>query len=512
MVSRMIDPHSMTKLDDALARARRARCVVVWREATARTAILALPVAAAMIAVDQRWIGGTYSLGVLGILTATLAIVPAVAVWRRWESLFEAARAADARAGLKDRIASAWLFLREGELDVPKRAQISEALAHALALNYNAVFEASRPAVARWIPVAALAVIAALFVPAYVPERVVDAAVEARLAAQAEVLKELRESLETEGVDDETLRDALKQLQDFERQAAEGTMDERDAMIALGRLDEALKARMEQSGAAALEEEIERVAPHLAEGEAAKTVAEALKAGEYAEAAKRIEALGERAAVDELSDADKRELAKNLDSASKELGDKKNSKLRDDMSRGSKEMSSNDGKAFRDSAQSMSDSFKQADQFRKMASMREQLGEGKRAMAKGDKGKPGEGEDPGEGKGGEEGDGDGDGSEGDKKGGLKAGEGSADPMGDPSRLADGYRKMMEVSGVQGEGPVQSETEQTAGENAASKVGAKEVYVEYSAVAEQAIEREEIPLGRRSHVKRYFQSIRPADQK
>ena len=62
----------------------------------------------------------------------------------------------------------------------------------------------------------------------------------------------------------------------------------------------------------------------------------------------------------------------------------------------------------------------------------------------------------------------------------------------------------------GNGPVESEVEETDGQTAESRVSAKEMFTEYQAVAEQAIEGEEIPLSHRFHVKRYFQSIRPEE--
>ena len=97
------------------------------------------------------------------------------------------------------------------------------------------------------------------------------------------------------------------------------------------------------------------------------------------------------------------------------------------------------------------------------------------------------------------------------KGGLKAGTAaSGDPYGDPNRLADSYKKMMKVSGEAGAGPVESETEITDGQMSQSQVDLKQIHANYAAVAEEVIEREDIPLSHRYHVKRYFQAIRPQE--
>jgi hypothetical protein len=97
------------------------------------------------------------------------------------------------------------------------------------------------------------------------------------------------------------------------------------------------------------------------------------------------------------------------------------------------------------------------------------------------------------------------------EGGLDAGTGSTDtPFGERSRLLQGYREMEKVGGVMGDGPVETEVEVTGGQLGRSAVAAREAHAEYAAVAEEAIEREEIPLSHRFHVKRYFQAIRPEE--
>ena len=46
----------------------------------------------------------------------------------------------------------------------------------------------------------------------------------------------------------------------------------------------------------------------------------------------------------------------------------------------------------------------------------------------------------------------------------------------------------------------------------SNIGYERVYKKYENVAEEATQREEIPLTRRSYIKRYFESIRPKSRK
>jgi len=44
----------------------------------------------------------------------------------------------------------------------------------------------------------------------------------------------------------------------------------------------------------------------------------------------------------------------------------------------------------------------------------------------------------------------------------------------------------------------------------SKLTAKELHASYAAAAEEVIEKENVPLSHRYHVKRYFQAIRPQE--
>lgn len=97
------------------------------------------------------------------------------------------------------------------------------------------------------------------------------------------------------------------------------------------------------------------------------------------------------------------------------------------------------------------------------------------------------------------------------KGGLKAGTAaSGNPFGDANRLTDSLKQAVRISGEAGAGPVQSETEITEGQTSASQIHLKELHAKFAATAEEVIEKEDVPLSHRYHVKRYFQSIRPQE--
>ncbi len=80
---------------------------------------------------------------------------------------------------------------------------------------------------------------------------------------------------------------------------------------------------------------------------------------------------------------------------------------------------------------------------------------------------------------------------------------------DPSRIA-GSRRTVRVEGEQGEGPSRSEVIRSSGQRGFASRGYQETYPEYRGHAEEVLERDEVPPGRRFYVRRYFQLIRPRD--
>jgi hypothetical protein len=64
----------------------------------------------------------------------------------------------------------------------------------------------------------------------------------------------------------------------------------------------------------------------------------------------------------------------------------------------------------------------------------------------------------------------------------------------------------------GQGSSRSEVIQGAAERGFTSRGYQKVYREYHTVAEEALAKDEIPGGYRSYVRRYFELIRPRENK
>jgi hypothetical protein len=88
---------------------------------------------------------------------------------------------------------------------------------------------------------------------------------------------------------------------------------------------------------------------------------------------------------------------------------------------------------------------------------------------------------------------------------------SHDPnmLGDKTRLRARHKNVL-VPGKEGAGPTRAETILSASDRGFSSKAYRRVYRDYTSVSEEAMNREKVPLGFKSYVKRYFRLIMPRE--
>lgn len=103
---------------------------------------------------------------------------------------------------------------------------------------------------------------------------------------------------------------------------------------------------------------------------------------------------------------------------------------------------------------------------------------------------------------------------GDEPGGSGAGVGSGgDWRGATGSSSDALARALEQEAIDsGEGLTRAETVEGAGEGGFARSEYREVFVEYGEVADEVIDREEIPSGYRYYVERYFELITPRSER
>ncbi len=515
-----MDTHShKDTLKTALSGARRKMFAQSATVISARTALVALPVAALVIAIDQRWGGGGASLVVGAIAILTIIVSPLFLGLALLGTHFRSAVHIDDKASLKNRISSAWHFLDEGELDEPRRVQVKDAIHHATALNYEALFSRGLPGAASvLLPLVTAAFILSFLVPEYAPLEEVQAGTDLRSQYQLGELRLLEEAIEgdLEGAASEELEEVLEMLREMEEQFEEGEIEERDVMIQLARMDEEVARKMEDMGVQNLAGEVDSLAAPFMASAAGADVGAALKEGDFSKASQALKELSEKMGANELSPEEMAQLSENLEKAASEFEEQPDaSTFKGDVKKAAEALKQPDPSMFDDAVQSMGKKLVTVEKLQNMKKLRDSL-----QMAKLNMGQAPEkgGEQGGEPtpSGFEQGKTEGGRGTGNSdsigKGGLDAGKGkTGSAFGDASRLADSYRELLKIKGMMGKGPTETETEYGETEDADSEVSTKDIYAEYAAVAEQAIDREEIPLSHRFHVKRYFQAIKPVDE-
>ena len=485
---------------------------VVWwvRAATVGFAGMAL-----VVAIDRRWDPGLWGGMAPVVMMGTCTVFAAgLSCWGLGSRL-RSALTLDAQADLKARTSSALEFLSLPELSGPQTAQVMDAGAHSKKLS---IWKTLHPHLPRYL--VALLACALLFGLAFLipPEGdpLAQAAAEQERLEQAEKMAALTEQLEKEQQDEETA-EVIERLKEMAQRLEQGEMDPRDLMVELGRMEKALQQKMEAMGVEKLDGEISQLIPQFMASEASREVGRALKGNQLRQAAEQMEALAEQMRSGQLSQQAKESMALHFKLGASRLGEQEHGSFSSDLAEASKSLSNDDAQNFGRASQSIGQKFQRVGQFRGLQSMRNQLSLAKAGLgqrkgsgsrrAQGEKSFPGEG--GGDGSGGK-GEGRGKGK-GKGTGGLSAGtETAGNPLGDPNRLEESYRQMLAAKGMLGDGPVDSEVSLAEGQLGESDRSLQDLYAEYAEVADQTIEREEIPLSRSLHVKRYFQAIRPAE--
>ena len=478
---------------------RQLQCWLIletWGFVFCRLALVLFPIGALAVMVDQRWFAGAHSISITLSTLVPLAIIPlGYAFLHRGTQLHQAFEM-DGRADLKDRISSAWEFLSQESMTAEQELQVRDAVRTAHDVDLPSLLTIGQSRLPRWALAALCVFVASFFVPAVYRFPEAEAAVDLVRLLQLDEIETLREEVARMAREEEDLQDLLEKLKAMEQRFAAGEIGERDVMIALGRMDKELQARMEAMGVAAFSAQFDQVVPDLMAAAAARPVAQAIKAGKLDEAAKALEKLGENLRMGQLSPEEKAQLIQQMQAAASNLGKGEKGSLGADFDAAAASVKSGDREGTARSMKSIEGKLQQGNRYRQMQAARGGLGEAKASL--GNKSalmaKKGQGES----------------SDLSDKPANEAGKGSAAPLGDRKRLGDSYRELLHVQGVAGDGPVESEVEITEGQTSPSGRSAQDLYNEYAATAEQAIEGEAIPLSHRFHVKRYFQAIRPVE--
>ncbi len=489
-----------------LSRLRRRLVVASFLEEAARLVLVVL-VVALLALFFGAWHPGRLAIGLVG----SLLLAASVSFLRR-PSLAEVAAKIDRAAGTHDRLSTALAF---EQLPSPTPLQ-SAALAEC-----RSALQSLEPArwtplrLPRWLPAliaTSLLLALALQWPRWnaAPPLPPDTAT----LAQAEKLEALANELaRKEENETKKIAEALKASAQQLRDAATGTEAEKAALRELS----ALEAMIEAAQMAAQENPLQTLADELAQTPPGEAAAEALRSGDAQKAAEQLDALAkEEEQQQALEEALARAAAKMAGNSplAEAVRQAANRAQQGQQSEAMQQLA----EAVRQQQSSSSQAQKNQQELQRLAHQLAEMKAGDRSQGQNDGNQPGDGSAEGNGSGvamveapnskenATPAAGDGSGGEA----GSERDEGTKPTAlgdtGTPAAEEPGLQSQLSGLMAQGES-LQSLIATRSGEATAQR-RYQSIYEAALPAAEEALERENIPLGSRLYIKRYFESIRP----
>ncbi len=525
-----------------LRTARRRLAIQAFLTALGKCALLAAGLLVMLGAVN-RWLLGRLPFDPQFTLVAVAAVpvVALLAALAQRKALPQVAVLLDRAGGTRDRFATTLAFAQVESAAEMQVMAVNECSAFARRGDFSRLVRLRLPREAAWllVPVVALAALQ------WEAQTAAHAPLAETSAAQAEVeetAKKLEElARQTAKANEEAKTEELKKLAEQLQRSAEqlranATNPEDAAKSALRELSalEQLVQELQKSPGASLEE-LQEMAKALAENESTKAAAKALDAGELAKAAEELEKAMQQLAEtkDERSE---QQIQQALEQALKKLAEKKQlseamQKLAQQMQRGQAEKGGLSNEAMKQLAQMLKQmpqgqpsQQRQGGQQQKAATLQQMLAALQNMRHGEADGKPGGEPKPGEAKtpglvtmqsfapGNQNGEASpGDPQQPSGQPGSERDTGTTDtPFGkehnDPGKDA----QAKQLAGRLGEGESLSQMLPSAGDASKSNRRYKELYEAMAPAAEDAAQQENIPLGSRFLIKRYFESIRPKE--
>lgn len=425
----------------------------------------------------------------LSVLLALLLVLPAaIAVWflTSRPPRGRVAKLVDDRLGLRDRLSSALEFAAAPSKSEAMLAQLADAAQWSASADLRAAFPITLPREAKFVLLGAALLAALVALPLRSGrDAIVGANGPSVGRGQADEVKRLSEEhLDLANkLNSDDLRRLAQQLADIAEKLRSGLLDRKQALAMLSQLMSEAERTAPSAARDKLAQQLKALAAALSRSEATRDIAKSLEKGNLSKAAADLKSLSER--LSQLSKSQQEDVAKTLSQASSSAAQRQEgtSEARSESERSQS--------LIRD----LADRISQAERDRALGRFQRDLEMAKHAIAMGSQQKEA-GKMPGKGWG---------------KGGFKAGFGASNaPQGEASRV-EGKTMSERAKGAQGAGPtVEEETLRAQRDDTKSARPYREVYAQYQKQMEEALEREDIPLGYRYRVKRYFEAIKPKE--
>ena len=407
-----------------------------------------------------------------------------------------AARAVDRHYQLKDRTESALDFARK-QVPADKAAfaelQLADAMSHLSRVEPEAVVPYKAP---RFLPGAIVAAAAAI-VLALVPLKQDEASASSskpdeNIVAQADEISDSLKELEKElnkDVDPE-LEQLLKELKQKAEELKEPGVDVKEALAKISEMQAAIQSAQSQASLEQVDQQLQEIGEAMASAKALEGAGQALAEGKYDKAVKELTDLGDI----ELERNEARNTAEKLKKAAKRAkGDAGDGSISDAANEMAEGIEDGDAQKVKGAAKQLGEKAKGQARKKKindllnaeLTSLSECKGNcQKNSTAKGKK------------------------KEKSNNPSQVYGMGESGNIdGDATNLAANLNKE-QINGQAGEGVSEFETSSSSEGRQEAQRGYKDVYQKYKKMSDAVLESENIPLGHRQTIRKYFESIRP----
>ena len=521
-----------------LRTARRRLAARTFLTALVKCALLAGAVLVGLGAAN-RWLLGRLPFDPRAVLAAAAA-VPVLALCAALagrKTLPQVAALLDRLGGTRDRLFTALAFSKDEAGSEMQAMAVRECAVFARAGDFSRLVRVRVPREAAWllVPAVALAMLQWEARTAFEARLAEAGAAKSEVEDTAKKLEELARQIEKANAEAkiEELGKIAEQLKRSAEQLRATATKPEDAAKSALREFSALEQMVQelQKSPGASPEEMQEVAKALAENEATKEAAKAMDAGELAKAAEELEKTM-RQLAEKKDERTEQQIRQALEQALKRLAERKQlseamQKLAQQMQRAQAEKGGQSGEAMPQLAQMLRQMphGQQNKSGQQKAQTLQQVLAALQNMKYGEgDGKPGGDPKPGDAKtqglvtmqsfapanqNGEPGPGDP--SQPSGQPGSERDNGTTDtPFGKKRNEPGKDAQAKQLTGRLGEGESLSQFLPSAGDASKSNRRYKELYDAMAPAAEDAAQQENIPLGSRFFIKRYFESIRPRE--
>lgn len=425
-----------------------------------------------------------------------VTLLSGVIGWLLPVSWTSSAHLVDSHYRMKDSAASALDFAARQSTEPLMKLQIANTIQGLQQVDAKAVLPIR---ISKLTP-AAIGLCALLVALPFLPQEqptapVIDTAVQQIVNDQASALdetmvEELRELAEK--TQEPELKDLVDEIEKLVESMKSPEVDQREALAKLSEMQQNLAEALNQFSAEKTDADLKELAAALESAESMQAIAEALKDGKYEKAAEQLEKID----ASSLTRKEREAVAANLKKFRENLGEGKKGELSESAQEMQEGLEKDNPSQCKDGQckaagvckkQGMKKSIANClnCQLNRLSECKSQC-QAQCNMSGGQVKKS---------------------TEDTNKVGKAA---SNKPLGEEATKLDSTRQEQNITGVQGEGASERETTQSPeGEQDAAR-SYKARYTEFRKQMEEVIDSEPLPLGHRETVRKYFESIRPAN--